>query len=310
MKTIFYNYCLTRPDKKDPYHPELDQPFWFGKGKNKRMYVHRAEAIKCLKYPSLPRDIRINIIIKLWEQGLDFVEEKICMNIPEQAAFENEKLGIAKYGRINNYTGCLANLTNGGEGNSGYVWSEEALLKLSISLKAGMTEERRQIVAESNRNRIWTAESRQKSSISLSGENNGNWRREYPPEQIQHIWDYYPDMSGENNPFYNHHHTNEWKQNHSERMAGENHPFYDTHLSEEHRNNISISLTGKKHTEEHRKHNSESKKGKPGQPKSDESKKKMGNSMKLRWKYKKWDAAILEYISQFIKIDCEPPNKE
>ena len=36
---------------------------------------------------------------------------------------------IAFYGRINNDTGCLANLTDGGEGMSGWVPSEETRQK-------------------------------------------------------------------------------------------------------------------------------------------------------------------------------------
>ena len=129
---IFYTYCITRSDKSDPFYPELDQPFWFGKGNGKRLEIHRKEAKKCLQDPLLPRDIRINIIIKLWEHGLDFVENRICIKLTEEEAFENEKLCIAKYGRINNGTGCLANLTDGGEGAVGIIktLSEEHKEKL------------------------------------------------------------------------------------------------------------------------------------------------------------------------------------
>ena len=132
---IFYTYKLTRPDKKDPFDSELDQPFWIGKGKKDRIYSHRKEAKKCFKNPSLQRDIRINIIIKLWNLGLDFIEEKICKKISEEEAFEMEILAISKYGRINNNTGCLANLTDGGEGCAGMVFPEESKQKSSNSMK-------------------------------------------------------------------------------------------------------------------------------------------------------------------------------
>jgi hypothetical protein len=53
--------------------------------------------------------------------------------LTEQEAFEYEKQGIEAYGRINLGTGCLANLSDGGEGTNGFIHSDESKEKNRIS---------------------------------------------------------------------------------------------------------------------------------------------------------------------------------
>jgi hypothetical protein len=179
-KAIFYVYCLRRQDEADPFHLELDQPFWFGKGSNGRMHSHRKAAKKCLRDSSLPRDTRINIIIKLWSLGFDFTEEAIIKNLTEEESFYYEKEFIKIYGRKNNGTGCLANLTDGGEGTSGYIYSEESKQKM----RGPKTEEHKKqlrlakIGKPSNRKGIPISEE-QKKLLSLlnSGENHPQYRK-------------------------------------------------------------------------------------------------------------------------------------
>jgi len=114
----FYVYALRRPDWPDPFYVWKWQPFYIGKGFGKRMFDHRKEAEKDWYLAIKPKDIKINIIHKLLNKKLNFIEEILFDNLTEQEAFEIEIKLIAKYGKICDGTGCLANLTDGGEGAS------------------------------------------------------------------------------------------------------------------------------------------------------------------------------------------------
>ena len=62
--------------------------------------------------------------VKIWAKELTW--EKACAM---------EKQWIALYGRRDLGTGCLVNLTDGGEGAIGLLHSEEAKLKMSLAKK-------------------------------------------------------------------------------------------------------------------------------------------------------------------------------
>jgi hypothetical protein len=80
----------------------------------------------------------------------------------EEDAFEAEKFLIAYYGRIDLGTGCLRNLTDGGEGTS------------------NPDEETRRKIREARAKQTFSDETRRKISISGKG-------RKYPPEFGQQI---------------------------------------------------------------------------------------------------------------------------
>lgn len=126
----FYVYYLRRPDKWDPLHPELWQPFYVGKGCNGRLYCHRWEAIGLSHKPGT-KTPKIQLIHKLWKIDLDFIEEIMFDNLTEQEAFDIEISAIAFYGRINNGTGILTNLTDGGDGPSGRIVTAEERVRIS-----------------------------------------------------------------------------------------------------------------------------------------------------------------------------------
>jgi hypothetical protein len=122
-QSYFYLYYLRRPNEEDPLEPGKWQPFYVGRGYGNRVRHHRKEARNLLKDPRKKNSnpIRNNIIHNLWQNGLDFKEEIVISGLTNKEANYYEIERIAAYGRINLKTGCLANLTDGGEGTVGYV---------------------------------------------------------------------------------------------------------------------------------------------------------------------------------------------
>jgi hypothetical protein len=101
---MYYIYSYLREDYS---------PYYIGKGKEQRAYTKGRNEIKP------PRDkSRIKILKD---------------NLTEQEAFEVEKLYILMFGRKDNGTGILRNKTDGGDGASGRVDSEETRRKKSIA---------------------------------------------------------------------------------------------------------------------------------------------------------------------------------
>ena len=111
MTEEYYVYAYLRED---------GTPYYIGKGKGDRAY----DKFRVIKVP--PKD-RIVIVLQ---------------NLTEEQAFSNEKDYIAWYGRKDNNTGILRNLTDGGEGASGRKLSEETKNKMRKSSK-GFTPEMR-----------------------------------------------------------------------------------------------------------------------------------------------------------------------
>ena len=90
-------------------------PYYVGKGKLVRR-AYEKQGHTCA--PPTDKD---RIIIQYYES--------------ESEAFEAEKFFIVFYGRYNLRTGCLRNLTDGGEGQSGRVLSAEARRRIGNTRK-------------------------------------------------------------------------------------------------------------------------------------------------------------------------------
>lgn len=117
---MYYTYAYLRED---------GTPYYIGKGKGKR--IHRNS--HSVNRPPLERRI--------------FLKQ----NLTEEEAFRHERYMIAVLGRKDNGTGILRNRTDGGEGVSGKVTSEETKEKLrQISLN--MPEEQREKIRQYNLN--------------------------------------------------------------------------------------------------------------------------------------------------------------
>ena len=124
----YYTYAYLRED---------GTPYYVGKGKGGRLFAkHKRRKNNIIPLPPKNRIV----ILKKFKN--------------ENEAFKHEKYIIYVLGRKNIGTGILINLTDGGEGVSGYKFSEESKRKQSIShtgKKRGTpTEETKEKIRKSN----------------------------------------------------------------------------------------------------------------------------------------------------------------
>lgn len=96
--------------------PTTTLPFYVGKGKGDRMYVHEVEAVRQYKNATKPHHDRIR---ELKAQGHSVIYDKVLVNVAEHAALQREYQLIEQYGRLGVGTGVLLNLTRGGQNGGG-----------------------------------------------------------------------------------------------------------------------------------------------------------------------------------------------
>ena len=139
-------------------------PFYIGKGKNKRdLSTYRNRFWK-------------NIANK---HG--YVAKRVKDNLTEEEAWDLEKELIKSYGKLIDGTGCLCNISDGGEGASGTIHSQETKNKWS-EIKKGKTYEEiygvekatymRELRRKSSTGRIYSEETKKKLSLAKQGKNN------------------------------------------------------------------------------------------------------------------------------------------
>jgi hypothetical protein len=155
---IYYVYTYVRED---------GTPYYIGKGKGDRAFEkHRNGKL------SVPED----------KSRIIFLVEQLS----EQDAFDIECLFIKLYGRKNNNTGILRNMTDGGEGTSGYILTEKDRQKISNTHKGKIvSEETRQKISNSKKGmpgRVQSIEEIQKKSERLKGRPSIHKGRKLSPE--------------------------------------------------------------------------------------------------------------------------------
>jgi hypothetical protein len=134
-------------------HIRLDknQPFYIGISKGTKPYNHRANS-----------NAGRNDIWKRISEKTEWEVEILMTDLTWKQAQDKETEFIKLYGRINNNTGILANMTDGGEGGAGVVITDETRKKLS----------------ERSKSRIISKESREKMAAKLRGRKLPGWQKE------------------------------------------------------------------------------------------------------------------------------------
>lgn len=179
----YYVYAYIR--SKDSDVAKAGTPYYIGKGSGKRAYGHH-------KWVSVPKD-KTKII---------FIET----NLSEIGSLSIERRMILWWGRKDNNTGILLNLTDGGEGKSGHIRTEETKRKHSESIKG-----KRHYFYGKNH----TQES--KNKMGVSGEMHYLYGKTISESTKNKMSD---ASTGERNAFYGKTHSDETKQKISQSQLG------------------------------------------------------------------------------------------
>ena len=152
-RTGSYVYAYLR--SKSSQHGEIGTPYYIGKGKHGRGFY--ARAFDKNHNVHLPAD-KSNVII-------------LADNMRDTDARQAEILLIYQYGRVDLETGCLLNLTDGGEGCGGRVTTEESRARHSAGQKGKKMPP-------------WTEERRVQASARYSGEGNPFYGKKHSKKSV------------------------------------------------------------------------------------------------------------------------------
>jgi len=223
----FYVYAYLDPRKPGKYiygeYSFYYEPFYIGKGFGNRKNVHLNEnknnttnRYKFNKIQKIIREINENPIIILIE-----------FNLTEKQSFILETKYIQTIGRLDFKVGPLTNLTNGGDGPSGQIHSEETRNKISKS-KIG---EKNPMFGKTPSDKTKQKMSDNSYMKKLSNEERKEWGKKY---------------SGENNSNYGNHLSDDVKKKISIANSGKNSANYGKKFSTEKRKKDSEAKIGEK----------------------------------------------------------------
>ena len=175
---MYYTYAYLRED---------GTPYYIGKGKGDRLYR------KVGKPCATPKDKNKIIHLKT--------------NLTEEEAFNHERYMIFIIGRKDLGTGILLNKSDGGEGRSGYIPTEELKRNQSEKMKGENNPLYGKRGKDSPRyGKKHTQETKDKIRNSLKGKSFFKTHTEETKQKLSKL------RKGENNPFYGKKHTEETKQ--------------------------------------------------------------------------------------------------
>ena len=197
---IFYLYIYLDPRKTGKFNYDKYkfnyEPFYVGKGKGDRIYQH-------LNEKGSNNKLKFNKIQKIKRKGLEPIIQKLYEDGFEKDVFEKEIELIKLIGRYDLGLGPLCNLTNGGEGSSGYKFTKKDIEKISLTTKEAMKD----------------IQIRKKISVAVTGRKHSLEIR----EKLRIV------NNGENNPMYGKHHSLKAKEKISVAQSGKNNNMYGKH---------------------------------------------------------------------------------
>jgi hypothetical protein len=144
-QAIFYVYVFLRA--KDSEHGKKGTPYYVGKGHGNRAFSFQR------KGAPRPQD----------DSYIAFVQE----GLTEQEALSLERYCILLYGRIDIGTGILRNLTDGGDGVCGLVFSEDTIEAMRVrNTGKQLSDETKRRIGLANKGKTIPAETRQKMAAA------------------------------------------------------------------------------------------------------------------------------------------------
>ena len=135
---------------------ENNEVFYIGIGNDKRAYN------------KINRNIHWKRIVNKYEYKVEILSDNLTWENAQEAEIQLIKL----YGRINLKTGPLCNMTDGGEGCVGHVYSEKTIERFKEIGRQRMTEKYKQYMLSFNIGKFVSEETRIKSSIANTGRKN------------------------------------------------------------------------------------------------------------------------------------------
>ena len=190
MINNFYTYAYCDPIKDN-------EPFYIGKGVGNRDIRLQRRNI-----------FFMSVYNKILKTGLKPIVVRLVDNVSENIALQEEMNYISYWGRRDNGTGCLTNLTNGGESNSGRIVSKELLCKINTGKKLSeetkkklrgrmpwnkgisMSKETKQKISEANKGQVaWnTGKTGEESHSYGNNHARGTIRSDEFKQNLSDIW--------------------------------------------------------------------------------------------------------------------------
>lgn len=196
------------------YHPTTLEPFYVGKGRRNRHLIH----VETLDESKFCNKFFFRTIAKIRKElAKEPIIEKYKENLTNIEACSLEKELIKKFGRRDLKHGTLVNLTDGGEGTEGRIYSTETRIKIGQSVlnnrsrekhsegcRRGQTGRKHAAAVKEKIRNSWTEEKRNEQSLKQQGSKNAKaltWVL-YSPDGREYIIEDMYNWCLENNHSY------------------------------------------------------------------------------------------------------------